>query len=53
MADDWGPIGPLVGEWEGEGGLDTAFSHAREEVLGTPYLARSSDTRLLHRPGGT
>ena len=32
MADDWGPLGPMVGDWEGEGGLDTAFSHSREEV---------------------
>jgi hypothetical protein len=42
MADDWGPLGPMVGDWEGEGGLDTAFSHAREEVLGTPYLEKVS-----------
>jgi hypothetical protein len=40
MADEWGPLGPLAGEWEGEGGLDTAYSHARHEVLGTPYLEK-------------
>jgi hypothetical protein len=40
MTDEWGPLGPLVGEWEGEGGLDTAFSHSRNEVLGTPYLEK-------------
>lgn len=40
MADEWGPLGPLVGEWEGEGGLDTAYSHSRHEVLGTPYLEK-------------
>jgi hypothetical protein len=40
MSDEWGPLGPLVGEWEGEGGLDTAFSHSRNEVLGTPYLEK-------------
>ena len=40
MADEWGPLGPLVGEWEGEGGLDTAYSHAQEKVLGTPYLEK-------------
>jgi hypothetical protein len=40
MADEWGPLGPLVGDWEAEGGLDTAYSHTREEVLGTPYLER-------------
>jgi hypothetical protein len=37
MANEWGPLGPLAGEWEGEGGLDTAFSHSKNEVLGTPY----------------
>lgn len=37
MANEWGPLGPLAGEWEGEGGLDTAFSHAKGEVIGTPY----------------
>jgi hypothetical protein len=40
MADAWGPLGPLVGDWEAAGGLDTAFSHSRNEVLGTPYLER-------------
>ena len=35
-----GPLGPLVGEWEGEGGLDTAYSHAAHEVRGTPYLEK-------------
>ena len=42
MADEWGPLGPLVGDWEAEGGLDTAFSHSRGEVRGTPYLERAS-----------
>lgn len=37
MADAWGPLGPLAGEWEGEGGLDSALSHAAGEVLGTPF----------------
>ena len=42
MADDWGPLGPLVGDWEGEGGLDRAFSHSQEKVLATPYLEKLS-----------
>lgn len=37
MLKEWGPIGALVGEWEGEGGLDSAYSHAKGEVVGTPY----------------
>jgi len=41
MADEWGPLGGLVGEWESDkGGLDTAFSHAEGKVLGTPYLEK-------------
>jgi hypothetical protein len=40
MANEWGPLGPLVGEWTGEGGLDTAFSHSRNEVRQTPYLEK-------------
>jgi hypothetical protein len=27
----------MAGEWEGDGGLDTAYSHAQKRVLGTPY----------------
>lgn len=40
MANEWGPLGPMAGEWEGEGGLDTAFSHLKNQVLDTPYLER-------------
>jgi hypothetical protein len=40
MTDEWGPLGALAGEWEGQGGLDTAFSHAEGKVLGTPYLEK-------------
>jgi hypothetical protein len=42
MADTWGPLGPLAGDWEAEGGLDRAFSHSKEKVLDTPYLERVS-----------
>jgi hypothetical protein len=40
MSDEWGPLGKLAGEWEGEGGLDSAYSHAKHEVLATPYLEK-------------
>jgi hypothetical protein len=40
MANEWGPLAALAGEWQGEGGLDTAFSHSRGEVLGTPSLEK-------------
>jgi hypothetical protein len=42
MADEWGPLRGLAGEWQGEGGLDTAFSHAAHEVRKTPYLEKCS-----------
>jgi hypothetical protein len=38
--DEWGPLAGLIGEWEGEGGLDAAFSHSRNQVLDTPYLEK-------------
>jgi hypothetical protein len=40
MANEWGPLAALIGEWEGTGGLDTAFSHSKAQVLGTPYLEK-------------
>lgn len=40
MTSEWGPLAALIGEWEGEGGLDSAFSHSRGEVLSTPYLEK-------------
>jgi hypothetical protein len=43
MANEWGPLGLMAGEWESEsGGLDTAFSHAQAKVLGTPYREKCS-----------
>jgi hypothetical protein len=40
MPNEWGPLGPLAGEWQGEGGLDTAYSHSEHKVLDTPYLEK-------------
>ncbi len=42
MANEWGPLAGLAGTWEGDTGLDTAFAHAHEQVLGTPYRERTS-----------
>ena len=43
MADEWGPLAALAGEWQGDGGgLDTAYSHAAHEVLKTPYSEKLS-----------
>jgi hypothetical protein len=40
MADEWGPLAGLVGDWAAEGGLDNAYSHSQHEVLATPYLEK-------------
>ena len=40
MTTEWGPLAALIGEWEGEGGLDRAFSHSKGKVLDTPYLEK-------------
>src|SRR5436853_2484777 len=42
MANEWGPLDALAGDWEGEGGLDTAYSNSKGEVIATPYLEKLS-----------
>jgi len=42
MYEEWGPLGPMAGEWEGEGGLDSAYSHSAGQVLATPYREKLS-----------
>jgi hypothetical protein len=37
----WGPLARLVGTWEGDEGLDVAFSHADGRVKETPYRERT------------
>jgi hypothetical protein len=43
MADygEWGPLAHLVGVWEGDEGLDSAFQHANGKVGDTPYRERT------------
>ena len=38
---NWGPLARLVGTWEGDDGLDVAFSHADGCVKETPYRERT------------
>ena len=40
MANEWGPLETLAGDWQAEGGLDSAYSHSQEKVLATPYLEK-------------
>jgi len=42
MYEEWGPLGSLGGEWEGEGGLDSAYSNSRGQVVETPYREKLS-----------
>ncbi len=42
ITTEWGPLDALIGDWEGEGGLDTAFSHSQNQVLDTPYREKVS-----------
>ena len=37
---EWGPLQGLAGDWQGEGGLDHAFSHLKNQVIDTPYLEK-------------
>jgi hypothetical protein len=35
-SEEWGPLAGLIGEWEGEKGVDVAFSHAHGDAIETP-----------------
>jgi hypothetical protein len=39
---EWGPLGPLIGEWEGESGLDLSFHNAEGETGDTKYREKIS-----------
>jgi len=53
MANEWGPLAGLAGEWEGHGGVDTAFSHSRGAVVVTPYVEKCTLTRFGPVDNGT
>ena len=36
----WGPLGGLIGEWEGDAGLDVAFSNASGRLAETKFRER-------------
>ncbi len=40
MSYQLGPLGALAGEWEGEHGFDSAYSHSTREAVITPYRER-------------
>ena len=37
MTAEWGPLATMIGDWQGDGGLDSAWSHTEDKVLETPY----------------
>ncbi len=39
---EWGPLAALIGEWEGEQGLDLSFHNAEGEIGDTPYREKIS-----------
>jgi hypothetical protein len=42
LEQDLGPLAGLAGTWEGDRGLDVAYSHTREAIVETPYRERTS-----------
>lgn len=40
MSNEWGPLAGLIGEWQGEGGLDSSYHHSEGKVGDTPYLEK-------------
>ena len=42
----WGPLAGLIGTWEGDEGEDLAFSHARGDLVTTPYRESVTSTPL-------
>ena len=46
MPKEWGPLAGLADEWEGEGGLDTAFSHPFHTEVGY-WLWDAADGQVM------
>jgi hypothetical protein len=44
VGSEFGPLGRLVGTWEGDQGLDVAFQHSKGEIGETPYRERATFT---------
>jgi len=39
---EWGPLAALIGEWEGDQGLDFAYANVEGKVKDTPYREKTS-----------
>ncbi|HMC40713.1 MAG TPA: heme-binding beta-barrel domain-containing protein [Acidimicrobiales bacterium] len=40
--DAWGPLAALIGEWEGDEGLDISFNNEHGRIVETPYREKTS-----------
>jgi hypothetical protein len=38
----WGPLAPLIGEWEGDEGLDVSFNNERASIVETPFREKTT-----------
>jgi len=46
---EWGPLAALIGEWEGDQGLDFAYANVEGKVKDTPYREKTSMKPLDYR----
>ncbi len=42
MDGEWGPLAAFAGTWEGDSGIDTAYSHHHGKFVCTPYRERAT-----------
>lgn len=42
----WGPLAPLTGTWEGDEGLDVAYSYSQDALAETPFRERATFERF-------
>lgn len=40
--EPWGPLAPLIGEWEGDEGIDVSFNNEQGKVVETPFREKTS-----------
>ena len=40
--EEWGPLAGLIGEWEGDQGVDVSFHNDKGKIAETPYFEKTS-----------
>ena len=40
--EEWGPLGGLIGTWEGDKGMDVSFHNEKGKIGETPYFERTT-----------